>query len=120
MSRVRSNKLDRADEEQTLPLRAREPEPVHWLFSSQDILLIRSCGVQEAQSGLPFLTVFDQAIEPRVRVGLGQEATAPVHYLEAEGVEYLEQGMRVLGPCRILSAAHQGPLRHSTRRPRTV
>ena len=86
------------------PLRAREPELVRWLFSARNMLLIRSCGVQAAQSGLPFLTIFGQAIESRVRLGLGQEGVTPVCYLEADGVEYLEEGMRVLGPWGTLSA----------------
>jgi hypothetical protein len=90
------------------PLHSREPELVHWLFSARHILLIRTGGIQAAQAGLPFLTVFDQALEPRLRLGLGQDPTSPVCYLEADGIEYLEQGMRVLGPWGALSACATG------------
>jgi len=86
------------------PLRALEPELVHWLFSARDVLLIRSCGIQGAQSGWPFLTVFDQAMKPRLSLVLGQDSLIPVRYVEADGVEYLEQGMRVRGPWGVLSA----------------
>ena len=78
------------------PVRVRDHDLVDWLVSTTHILLIRSCGVEAALSGGPLLTVFDQAMRPRMWLGLGQDARTPIRYREADGMEYLEQGLRVL------------------------
>jgi len=78
------------------PLQGGHRALVDWLFSAKDILLIRSSGIHAAHSGRPFLTVFDQGMQARVRLGLGQEVSTSIRYQEADGMEYLEQWLRVL------------------------
>jgi hypothetical protein len=78
------------------PVRLQNHDLVAWLVSTTDILLIRSSGVEAALSGGPLLTVFDHAMRPRMWLGPGQAAPTPIRYREADGMEYLEQGLRVL------------------------
>jgi hypothetical protein len=77
------------------PLHAIAHGLVDWLFTSQNVLLVRSPGWSGATSAA-FLTVFDQHMQRRLELAPGQNSGGPVRYLEYGGREYLEHGLRVL------------------------
>ena len=77
-------------------LRTRVSRTVEWLFSKHAKLLIR--GTLESQENEPpvFLTVFDGQMRRRMELGLGQSTCTSVSYLESNGMEHLEEGLKVL------------------------
>jgi hypothetical protein len=82
-------------------LQACDPALVEWLLSAPRVLLIRTAGPSATEPGQPLLTLFDGTMRPRVELGLAQEGRGPIRYTESGGVEFIEEGLRVLRFCAV-------------------
>ncbi len=60
------------------------------------VLFIRQVPAGAMPPHDPVLTAFDKQMRPRIEIGVGQENLSPVHYVHHAGVEYVQDGLRLL------------------------
>ena len=78
------------------PLKARFPDLHRWLFSSPAVLFIREVPAGAMNPHDSALTAFDKQMRATIEFGFGQESLSPVHYLHHAGIEYVNDGLRLL------------------------